>query len=659
MSIEFKSSNGNLNITPNVFSSLPVCSEVATLDNQLVNKKFVIDNKTPINKINLSSCTVPRSGNNSATVDLSLNSINCLTNDLEYNYSSLPSSVNNNVKFMQVDSQKNIYIGVEASSGNCLFKLNTTTYSLTSVGNLTGNIRSIAIDNLDNVYVTGEFSDYTSVVKWNGINWSNVGDINITHLVPYSSSYRYYILKIAVDSQGNVYIIKGLRSDWVTLHYLVEKYDGIQWTELAKTEANFTSIVIDSLNNVYIGGNFGFIVVDGVRVNIEYMAKWNGSNWRSPSTNNTNFVDIMKIDENDNIYMVTTSSYITVYSGGKYNRYSFDGAGTGSGSQIRDIEIDQYGDVYVVGQFTTIIVDNVLKPANYLAKFENGKIISYVKNIQSPLSSILLVNNILFIGGTTTSFQSVTGGVAKVELELSHSLYNKNNNFITNIKKNQSIVLNITSDSKHYVQYEQQYIDNQFATEETARLAADTALQTRIATEESARSAADTALQTRIATEETARSDADTALQTRIATEESARSAADTALQTRIATEESARADADTYLHTMIATRIATEETARSAADTALQTMIASLQTRIATEETARSDADTDLQSRIATEVSARSEADTYLHTMIATRIATEETARSAADTALQSRISTLETALAGLVTRVTQLENP
>jgi hypothetical protein len=44
---------------------------------------------------------------------------------------------------------------------------------------------------------------------------------------------------------------------------------------------------------------------------------------------------------------------------------------------------------------------------------------------------------------------------------------------------------------------------------------------------------------------------------------------------------------------------------------------------------------------------------------MIATRIATEETARSAADTALQSRISTLETALAGLVTRVTQLENP
>ena len=39
MSIEFKSSNGNLNITPNVFSSLPVCSEVATLDNQLVNKR--------------------------------------------------------------------------------------------------------------------------------------------------------------------------------------------------------------------------------------------------------------------------------------------------------------------------------------------------------------------------------------------------------------------------------------------------------------------------------------------------------------------------------------------------------------------------------------------------------------------------------------------
>ena len=530
MSIEFKSSNGNLNITPNVFSSLPVCSEVATLDNQLVNKKFVIDNKTPINKINLSSCTVPRS-DNSVTVDLSLNSINCLTNDLEYNYSSLPSSVNNDVKFMQVDSQKNIYIGVETSSGNCLFKLNTTTYSLTSVGNLTGNIRSIAIDNLDNVYVTGEFPGYTSVVGWNGTIWSNVGNINISDPSNQYSLYRYYILKIAVDSQGNVYIIKSLTMSGSTLHYLVEKYDGNEWTELAQTGSSITSIVIDSLNNVYIGGNFNSILVGGLSVNIEYMAKWNGSYWSSPSRNNTNYVNVMKIDKNDNIYLVS-NSYITVYSGGMYNRYSYDGAGTGSGTPIQDIEIDEYGDVYVVGNFTTIIVNNVSKQASYLAKFENGKIISYVKNIKSPLTSILLVNNILFIGGTTTSFQSVAGSVAKVEL--SHSLYNKNNIFITNIKKNQSKVLNITSDSKYYVQYEQQYIDNQFATEETARSAADSALDTRITNEETARSAEDSALDTRITAEESARSAADADLDTRITAEETARLAAVSALDTRI-----------------------------------------------------------------------------------------------------------------------------
>jgi hypothetical protein len=163
------------------------------------------------------------------------------------------------------------------------------------------------------------------------------------------------------------------------------------------------------------------------------------------------------------------------------------------------------------------------------------------------------------------------------------------------------------------------------AAEETARIAADTALGGRIDDEENARTTADTALGGRIDAEETARTTADTALGGRIDAEETARTAADTALGGRIDAEETARTAADTAL----GGRIDAEETARIAADTALGV-------RIDAEETARTTADTALGVRIDDEETARIAADTAL----GVRIDDEETARIAADTTLQNNIN-------------------
>lgn len=180
-------------------------------------------------------------------------------------------------------------------------------------------------------------------------------------------------------------------------------------------------------------------------------------------------------------------------------------------------------------------------------------------------------------------------------------------------------------------------LDAALKTEQTARIAADAALQTSIqaivdagatqtsadlATETAARIAGDSANATAIANEVTARQTADADLQTQINNEVTARTALNTTLSTSIANEANARTQA-----------VSDEATARAAADTALQNALDA-------ESLARTNADTVLTAAVTAEVSNRIDA-----------VSNEAAARSAADTALDGRVSVLETSSASNLT--------
>jgi len=171
--------------------------------------------------------------------------------------------------------------------------------------------------------------------------------------------------------------------------------------------------------------------------------------------------------------------------------------------------------------------------------------------------------------------------------------------------------------------------------EESARIAADTALGIRIDSEITARQAADAQevidRNAAIAAETTARADADTVLTNAIAVETTARQAADTTLTTNLAAEVTARESADTTLTTGLNAEI----TARTAADAqevidrnaaiAVETTARlAVATALNAEITARTDADTVLTNALAAETTARTDADTVL----TNALAAETTAR-------------------------------
>ncbi len=180
-------------------------------------------------------------------------------------------------------------------------------------------------------------------------------------------------------------------------------------------------------------------------------------------------------------------------------------------------------------------------------------------------------------------------------------------------------------------------LDSALKTEETARIAAVSGLQTSIqaiidaggaeaaadlADEVAARIAGDAANATAITNETADRVAADADLQTQITNEVAARSALNTTLSDSIAAEAAARTAA-----------VSAEATTRAAADTALQSAIDA-------EALARTTADAVHTAAISDEAAARTAADTA-----------EAAARVAADEALDARVDTLEAATANQLT--------
>lgn len=180
-------------------------------------------------------------------------------------------------------------------------------------------------------------------------------------------------------------------------------------------------------------------------------------------------------------------------------------------------------------------------------------------------------------------------------------------------------------------------LDAAVKTEEGARQAADSALQTSI---QAVIDSGATSSAAALTTETNARIAADTALGARIDTEITDRTAAVTNLQGQIDDEVTARTNSDNTL----ATNLAAEATARTNA--------------VSSEATTRATADTALQSNIDAEALARTNAD-GVHTAAiaaeeAARIAAvsaEATTRASADTALDGRVTALEGATSSGIT--------
>src|SRR5262249_29084484 len=89
-----------------------------------------------------------------------------------------------------------------------------------------------------------------------------------------------YVYATVADGSGNLYIGGDFGLVGGAFAYHIAKWDGSHWTALGSGMSATVRALAVSGSDVYAGGDFWWATnSDGVVVKVNFVAKWNGSNW--------------------------------------------------------------------------------------------------------------------------------------------------------------------------------------------------------------------------------------------------------------------------------------------------------------------------------------------------------------------------------------------
>jgi VCBS repeat-containing protein len=160
------------------------------------------------------------------------------------------------------------------------------------------------------------------------------------------------VYALVIDSNGYLYAGGSFTSaGGVDVNYIA-RWDGTNWSDLnGGMDNTVLALAVDSDGNLYAGGDF--TTAGGVSAN--RIARWDGMNWHPLSSGVNNPISAITIDENDHLY---AGGSFTDAGGVSVNRIArWDGAhwyalGNGMNAPVRSISSDMNGNVYAGGVFT-------------------------------------------------------------------------------------------------------------------------------------------------------------------------------------------------------------------------------------------------------------------------------------------------------------------
>jgi len=164
-----------------------------------------------------------------------------------------------------------------------------------------------------------------------------------------TNSLNGNILAVVIDSSNNVYVggsfslINGVAANYVA------KWDGTTWSPLGSGLNNqVLTLAIDSNNNLYAGGFF--TQAGGIPAN--YVARWNGTSWSSLSSGTPSYVQTLSADPSNNLY-AGGGGYIQRWNGSSWTNLAPSGGVTGTIYTIYK-DSNPNGLMFVGGVFSNI-----------------------------------------------------------------------------------------------------------------------------------------------------------------------------------------------------------------------------------------------------------------------------------------------------------------
>ncbi len=339
------------------------------------------------------------------------------------------------ISTVAADGKGNVYIGgyFQFAGGvrvNNIAKWNGSTWSALDKG-LNPIVRAIAVDKDGSVYAGGDFI-YTCgnsecstngdrvnrVAKWNGTAWSPVG--NGFSSPPLAASL---VFALTFDRQGNLIaggIIPAICNNIdcsappTVAHNLVKwTHASGKWAPLGGgTLGPIFGLAVDSADKLYVAGDFAAVCGDadcaGAPVQVNRIAKWNGTAWERLAFGVNGIVAALAVDHTDKLYVGgdmakacgdlacgTTleplnriGKWTPSGASGTWEKLSF-----GVNAHVYSLAVDDANNLFAGGVFPNVCANDACAPGaavNSIAKW-NG-------SAWSPLGSGIRPNGILVQG---------------------------------------------------------------------------------------------------------------------------------------------------------------------------------------------------------------------------------------------------------------------
>lgn len=370
------------------------------------------------------------------------------------------------VKVLRTDGT-NLYVGGTFTNAGGAAAINLAKWDGTNwsgfnsgLGDTTGGVGDILLDG-GNIYVGGKFEAagnvaVTNIAKWDGSNWSalgtgvsgsfgavyalarignellvgggfsSAGGVSAQNIAGWNGNswtnltagisnetQPSYVLSFAVDSDGQLYVGGIFDQAGALPAGGLAIWNGSSWTTVGDgfdQGAFGPSPVLNSVRalavngaDIYAGGFFRSVG----RVEANYIARWNGTNWSAlgsgvKGSNDFSTTVVSAIAVNgSNVYVggnFTNAGGVSANNVAKWDGNRWSALGSGLNGPVSAIVLSG-SDVYVGGSFTTAGGGS----ANYIAKWDGIGWSALGSGLNSNVTAIASTSGVFFVGGNFTS----------------------------------------------------------------------------------------------------------------------------------------------------------------------------------------------------------------------------------------------------------------
>ncbi|MBH8557791.1 T9SS type A sorting domain-containing protein [Hymenobacter negativus] len=332
------------------------------------------------------------------------------------------SGVNASVSALAIAPNGDVYVGGQFGraggvAANAIAKWNGTAWSALGTGMATSGttaprVSALAVAANGDVYAGGSFTRaggvaVSNVAKWNGTAWSALG----TGMATNNASAAFVTVLTAapngdIYAGGNFVQIGGVTANFVA------RWNGTTWNSLGTGTANGVfgttqAIALAPNADVYVAGYIN--QAGGVAVN--YVAKWNGTNWSALGTGATNGANstilALAVATNGDLYAAGSFNQaggVAANRVARWNGSTWSPLGTGLGTLVSDagfaLAVAPNGDLYAAGQFT----QSGGVATNYIARWNGTSWSALGTGLNNaPADLVVGANGKLYAGGIFTT----------------------------------------------------------------------------------------------------------------------------------------------------------------------------------------------------------------------------------------------------------------